>query len=407
MKKSIFKAGHLLALTTVITATLSSCGRNATADVIATTGPTVDAAKFEGHIKTGQTITLDATKTYHLTSSLIVDNGATLIIPAGTHIIGEKGATYLLVDRGGKIFINGTASNPVLFDGAAHTQGYWGGVVLLGNAPSNRSAAGTSTSELGDLTYGGTNSLDSSGIINYCIIKDTGFKYNPEKEFNGLSLFGCGSGTSVSYVYIANGADDAVESFGGSPKYDHLVLIGNQDDSFDWTEGFSGSATFMYASRDKVFQNGTDPGNRGIEADTQDTDPNTTNGNGVSNPDISNATFIGNSAGSESQGLKLRAGSNGKFNNIVIANFSTGLDFETDRTYDWFKSGSYISNIKMVNVAKVYASKSSTKYPTAPDLTANFTINVSATGAGNGTALPDWAKGWTGLTTWDVANSSN
>lgn len=407
MKKSIFKAVHLLALTTVITATLSSCGRNATEDVVAPTGPTVNAAKFEGHITTGQTVTLDATQTYHLTGSLIVDNGATLVIPAGTHIVGEKGATYLLVDRGGKIFINGTAAKPVLFDGATHGQGNWGGIVLLGNAPSNRSAAGTSTSELGDLTYGGTNSLDSSGIINYCIILDTGFKYNPEKEFNGLSLFGCGSGTSVSYVYVADSADDPFESFGGSPKYDHLVMIGNQDDSFDWTEGFTGSASYIYAARNKKYQNGTDPGNRGIEADTQDTDPNTTNGNGVSNPDISNATFIGNPAGSESQGMKLRAGSNGKFNNIIIANYSTGLDFETDRTYDWFKGGSYLSNIKFVNVAKAWKSKASTKYPTGPDMSTTFTVNNSATGAGNGTALPDWAKGWTGLTTWDVANSTN
>ncbi|WP_435524658.1 hypothetical protein [Chryseobacterium indoltheticum] len=79
----------------------------------------------------------------------------------------------------------------------------------------------------------------------------------------------------------------------------------------------------------KQYQTAAEPGNRGIEADTQDTDENTTFGNGVSNPTINNATFIGNAAGSESQGMKIRAGSNGKFDNIVIANFSTGLDFET------------------------------------------------------------------------------
>jgi len=112
-----------------------------------------------------------------------------LIIPAGTRVVGAQGANYLIVDRGGKIFINGTQTNPVVFEGAQHTQGYWGGIVVLGNAPSNRSASGTSTSELGDLTYGGTNKADNSGVIKYLVIKDSGFKYNPEKEFNGLSLF--------------------------------------------------------------------------------------------------------------------------------------------------------------------------------------------------------------------------
>ncbi|WP_369048331.1 hypothetical protein [Tenacibaculum sp. UWU-22] len=397
MKKNVLKIAACLS---IIIALTTSCTNDDSSND--STISSIDPANFQGTIESGRTVTLDASKTYHLTGKLLVEAGATLNIPEGTHIVGEKGATYIIVDRDAKIYINGTASNPVIFDGASHTQGYWGGIVILGNAPSNRSANGTSTSELGDLTYGGTNSADSSGSIKYCVIKDTGFKYNPEKEFNGLSLFGCGSGTTISYVYVANGADDAIESFGGSPKYDHLVLIGNQDDSFDWTEGFSGTASYVYASRDKQYQDTSDPGNRGFECDTQDTDPETTNGNGASTPHISNITVIGNKAGSESQALKLRAGTEGFFDNVVLANFDVGINIETARSFEWFGTGDKITNVNFVEVntslkLKAYSGSSVTWY----------SENSSATGAGNGTALPDWAKGWTGLTSWDIVNASN
>lgn len=404
MKKNLLKAAFCFSLMASASAIAVSCSR--TSDDTEVTTPSVDPANFKGSIAAGTTVTLDPSKTYSLTGKLLVENGATLIIPAGTKIVAAQGANYLIVDRGGKIFVNGTESSPVVFEGAQHTQGYWGGIVILGNAPTNRSASGTSTSELGDLVYGGTNKADNSGSIKYLVIKDSGFKYNPEKEFNGLSLFGVGSGTSISYVSILNGADDGVEFFGGNVNADHLVVIGVGDDSIDWTEGWQGTASFIYASRHKDFLNAVEPGNRGVEADTQDTDPNTTNGNGVSNPTISNITLIGNNKGSESQGMKIRAGSNGKFDNVVIANFSTGLDFETDRTYNWFLGGNYITNLRFVNVPTIWKAKATTAVPN-PDLSTVFTLNSTAVGAGSGTALPAWAKTWSGYAAFDVADAGN
>ena len=335
-----------------------------------------------------------------------MEAGATLIIPAGTKVIAKQGANYLIVDRGAKLFVNGTESKPVIFEGEQHGQGYWGGIVILGNAPTNRSGSGTSTSELGDLIYGGSNALDNSGSIKYLVIKDSGFKYNPEKEFNGLSLFGVGSGTQISYVSVIDGADDGIEFFGGNVNADHIVVIGVGDDSIDWTEGWQGTAEYIYAARKKEYLNAAEPGNRGIEADTQDTDPNTTNGNGASNPTIRNATFLGNTKGSESQALKIRAGSNGKFDNLVLANYSTGLDFETDRTYNWFLGGNYITNVNFVNITTPWKAKATTNFPT-PELSSVFTINSTATGAGNGTSLPNWAKEWSSISNFDVADAGN
>ncbi len=405
--KKVF-LGAVLCLS--ITATFVSCSDN-NDDPTETPSATVDPNNFQGEINGD--IILDASKVYYLKGKLVVKSGATLTIPAGTRIVASEGQVkdgvysvpYLIVDRGGKLFVKGTASSPVVFEGAEHKRGYWGGIVILGKAPSNRSSTGESKSELGDLTYGGTDKTDSSGEISYLVIKDSGFRYNPEKEFNGLSLFGCGSGTKVSYVFVSEGADDGIESFGGNPSYDHLVLIDNADDQFDWTEGFSGTADYIYAKRTGKYANKFDdqgPGNRGIEADTQDTNPETTFGNGASNPTISNATFIGggknadSSVDTESQAFKLRAGTEGIFKNIVLAEWITGLDFETDRTFTWFTSGVKISDIRFVNVAKIWKAKATTAN-TNPDLSTVFSINANATGAGSGVDLPTWAKGWTGL----------
>lgn len=415
MKKTLLKAILGLSLIASTSAVVISCNSKEDEEIIID-GSNIDPNNFKGDIT--KNVTLDPSKVYTITGVVAVKAGASLTIPEGTQIKVTPGSlkadgtvdkvSYLIVERGAKIYINGTASKPVVFEGTAHKQGHWGGIVVLGNAPSNRSSAGTSTSELGDLVYGGTDKTDNSGVIKYVVIKDSGYKYSPEKEFNGLSLFGVGSGTTVSYVYVTNGADDGVEMFGGNVNLDHIIVTGVGDDSFDWTESWSGTVDYLYAARMKAFIGAVEPGNRGIEADTQDTDANTTNGanGGVSNPTVKNVTLIGNTAGAESQGMKIRAGSQGKFDNVVIANFQTGLDFETDRTFNWFKGAANINNIRFVNVGTEWKAKATTNNPT-PDLSKVYVKNDKATGAGNGTALPDWAKGWTGLTSFDVADAGN
>jgi len=413
MKKTFFKAILGLSMIATTTVAVVSCSNNDDEEINNTSS--VDPSNFKGDITTN--VTLDPSKTYTITGKVAVKAGASLTIPAGTKFqvtAGElntdgtvKAVSYLIVEKGAKIYINGTAANPVVFEGTTHKQGHWGGIVVLGNAPSNRSAAGTSTSELGELTYGGTDKADNSGSITYVVIKDSGYKYNPEKEFNGLSLFGVGSATKVSYVYVTNGADDGVEMFGGNVNVDHIIVTGVGDDSFDWTESWSGTVDYLYAARKKEFQTAAEPGNRGIEADTQDTNANTTNGanGGVSNPTVKNATFLGNTAGAESQALKVRAGSNGIFDNIVMANYATGLDFETDRTLAWFQGGARMTNLRFVNIGT--KSKAKNTAGVAVDISGIYTESAAALGAGAGTALPEWAKGWTGLTSFDVSDAMN
>jgi uncharacterized protein with beta-barrel porin domain len=104
--------------------------------------------------------------TYKLSGKIQVNDGATLTIPAGTRIEGIAGtASYIAVAQGGKLNVNGTASNPVIMTSGLTTKkaGDWGGLVICGKAPINRVSGGSSTaqSEVADLTYGGTVSNDN------------------------------------------------------------------------------------------------------------------------------------------------------------------------------------------------------------------------------------------------------
>src|SRR5690606_13126540 len=103
-------------------------------------------------------ITEDVTWTpdnvYYLNGRIAVVNGATLTIEPGTVIKAAGGsgafASALIVSRTGKIHAEGTASEPIIFTSAdddiepgdiaspnmsATTNGRWGGVIILGNAP--------------------------------------------------------------------------------------------------------------------------------------------------------------------------------------------------------------------------------------------------------------------------------
>ena len=73
-------------------------------------------------------------------------DNATLTIEPGTSVFGKSGADYLVVARGSKIQAVGTASAPIVMTSVNDMLGLsdqessaeWGGLVLLGNAPTNK-----------------------------------------------------------------------------------------------------------------------------------------------------------------------------------------------------------------------------------------------------------------------------
>lgn len=193
-------------------------------------------------------VTLDATKSYRLTGAYIVQDGASLTIPAGTKIHADAGGTevYIAVLMGGTIDIQGTANNPVVISSDLGQPGDWGGLTICGKATTT--AGANSVAEVGGFVYGGTTDDDNSGSISHLVIKGTGAQINSESQYNGVSLYAVGSATTIENVAVINGSDDGIEFFGGTVSVSNLYLENNEDDSVDWTEGWSGKVTNTYIS---------------------------------------------------------------------------------------------------------------------------------------------------------------
>lgn len=349
---------------------------------------------LKGDIEAGDAVVLES-GTYKLTGRLVVREGGSLTIKPGVKIEATPVASsndfgsvrYIAVAQGGKIFVEGTAAQPVVMTSTQTTPGSWGGLVIAGKAPINKGA--TASAEVSDLTYGGTEVNDNSGSIKYLRIEYSGFSYNSEKEFNGLSMFGVGKGTTIEYVQIYEGSDDGFEWFGGTVDARYLVVnnISTEvgDDLFDWTEGWNGTGEYWYGIR-------TNDGNRGIEADNNSSNHTATP---ISSPVIKNLTLIGNGeGGSEPQAVKLRVGTKAFFDNVVLKNWKTGFDVQHDEGIAYVADGSLkATNVRFINVGTKVVGKNTAGE--TKDINAMITENDAATGAGAGDGVPTWAQGWT------------
>ena len=190
--------------------------------------------------------------TYTLKGWVYVAAGAELTIEPGTVIRGDKQTkSALIVERGGKLIAEGTASQPIVFtSGEAKGQrkpGDWGGLILCGKAPNN---AGDQQIEGGPRSHhGGTDAADNSGVLSYVRIEFAGYPFETDKEINGLTLGSVGSGTRIDHVQVSYSNDDSFEWFGGTGDCRHLVAFNVWDDDFDTDNGFSGRVQFGLSVR--------------------------------------------------------------------------------------------------------------------------------------------------------------
>ncbi|MEM0931360.1 MAG: multidrug transporter [Bacteroidota bacterium] len=338
--------------------------------------------------------TLDPNITYRLAAATFVDEGATLTIPAGTVIEAEPNGVqnYIAVLRGSQIQINGTASNPVVMTSAATTPapGDWGGLVILGQSTTNLIDPGTPddlpTSEVGQLPYGGSIPADNSGTISYLRLEYVGGALNGTQELNGLSLYAVGSGTTINHVQVYQCSDDGIEFFGGTVNVNNLAIVDAEDDSVDWTEGYTGTITDVY-----VLQ--TLDGDSGFEMDGFNTDFQNSGGF-VSIPTINNATVIG--SGDNSRAFRLRAGTGGIFNNVVIQDFGRGVVVEDDTAGD-ITSDNIPTDLQFTDVSFTGVSEEFLYEDDFANASPPSQADVIGGDAGNatGTDIDTWGAGWT------------
>lgn len=305
----------LLAGITAAQADVIYLGNTADADLstvidLSVTDPSVNfGGSFDSLTRTW---TWFASDTYVL-QELIFVRGGTLVIEPGSIVRGQPrfdGATFnpgaLIIARDTKIIADGEAANPIIFTSASVSStgaqtgsrasgatpafwdadplnsprpsavaGNWGGLIVLGNAPTNvdrdtvgvpefvgvhttaktantddRSAvegipASTSAAIAGYDRFGGIASDDNSGVLRYVSIRHGGANLSANAEINGLTIGALGRGTTIENIEIWGNTDDGVEIFGGNVNLKNIAIFNAQDDGLDMDVGYHGTVQFL------------------------------------------------------------------------------------------------------------------------------------------------------------------
>lgn len=278
---------------------------------------------------TGAVLSGTGTLTGTLKQNTVVKKGTYTLegivkVPEGVSLTIEPGATFtaktsvgssLVVLQGGKIYAEGTASEPIVFTSDNKKPGDWGGVTIYGNAPIKAiNGASKALSEDGNnVYYGGDNPNDNSGSLKYVRVEYGGKKIGDgTSETNSMTFYSVGAGTVLENLVAYMGTDDGYEFFGGTVSGKNLVAYGNYDDSFDWQDAWSGQ------NNSNWFAYQTSIGNFGMEIEASGNADNTA-------PKVNGLTLIRaagtkpETAGSiEVSAIQFKKHGNGIFSNVFI-----------------------------------------------------------------------------------------
>jgi hypothetical protein len=292
-----------------------------------------------GQITENKTLTNDVV--WELRGRTTVTNGAVLTIEPGTIIKGFPGqganASVLIIARGAQINANGTEDAPIIFTSTAdniqlgqtrgtnlteNDRGLWGGLIVLGNAPSSFRGdvaevqiEGIPASDSNGL-YGGTNATDNSGTLNYISIRYGGTNIGEGNEINGLTLGGVGSGTTVSNIEVVGNVDDGIEFFGGTVNASNLLVWAQGDDAIDIDQAYSGTI-------DNAAVVLGDNSDHALEIDGPE-------GSMDGAFTLNNVTLIGNMNTSKGEYADFRSNAQGAVNNVFATGFKDSSDVELD-----------------------------------------------------------------------------
>jgi hypothetical protein len=273
---------------------------------------------------------------------------------------------------------------PLGKDGLANLS-LWGGLVVLGNAPTNNAdkcgaispGYGECTIEgltipgfpIADAAYGGVLPHDNSGILRFISVRHAGDEIGSGNELNGVSLGGVGSGTIFENIEVYANFDDGIEWFGGTVNGKNLAVFYVGDDMFDLDEGYTGVNQFLFGIMPNFNNNngtayGSASGDKAGEFDGDNYRPDNTALNDnvnvrldvtqsvtdstpwpLSHPAMYNMTVIGStpdlpqeftpaSPAATNRGIQMRNGFAGHvFNSIVVnTGAETGIEIDTSLT---------------------------------------------------------------------------
>ena len=222
--------------------------------------------RFSGQTEVGTDV-----GTQGASSNVVLTIAPGVVLAAHTTGEGSAANDLIVVNRGSRIEAVGNPANPVIFTSQQNlegsvtdtTQGQWGGLVLLGQAPTAVCATGTGPNNAGGTStscqapiegitgrfYGGPNQASNSGTLQYVQIRYTGIAISEGNELQGLTLGGTGTGTTIDHVQSHNSSDDGIEIFGGTTNLKYFAVTGADDDGFDVDNGWRGFMQFIIAAQ--------------------------------------------------------------------------------------------------------------------------------------------------------------
>lgn len=290
------------------------------------------------------------------------DQNASLTIEAGVTVYGDSSLDGLVVSRGSQLFVEGTASAPVVMTSGAAIRGtadyaddtsQWLGLSINGKAPINKcdvvaGATGGTTDcqddgEASSGIFGGGIADDNSGSIEYLRLEFAGIFFTEEDQSNGIAFQGVGSGGTYDYIQVHNNGDDGIEFFGGTANVKHAVITGAQDDSVDWTDGWTGNVQYLIVEH-------ADGSDYAFEGDNRSTAaPDTTP---RSAPAFSNFTILG----LDTNGARFREGMAGDFVNGIFVDTAFGVRIDDDcdagaphGTFEELENGNLVLSSLMID----------------------------------------------------------
>jgi hypothetical protein len=195
------------------------------------------------------------------------DAAVVLTIRPGVVLYGATGTSWLAVNRGNRIMAVGAADSPIIFTSRDNvlglssdtSHGQWGGVVLLGRAPTTDCTVAPAATpgsvncerqtegSVDPAYFGGATADDNSGTIDFVQIRYSGYVLSGNSELQSLTLGGVGSSTVINHFQSHNSSDDGFEIFGGRPTLRRIVVTGADDDNVDLDTGYQGTLQYVIA----------------------------------------------------------------------------------------------------------------------------------------------------------------
>ncbi len=351
------------------------------------------------------TRTLIAGTPYLIKGTVLVPNGVTLTIPAGTVIKGDKATKGLLIIQpGGILNCNGTATNPVVFTSSQgpgeRDRGDWGGISWTGNAFVNQAnrpnAEGIANQPYGTVGAANINAGagENNGTMRFTRIEYAGIELTPNNETNSLTMGALGDATIIENVQVSYGGDDGFEWFGGKVNAKRLISLSTWDDDFDTDFGWTGNVQWGIVVRN--VSSADQSGSNAFESDNQgngDAVANICDGTtktGCTSGVFSNITVLGprdnqgrGISANYQNALHIRRRSNISIFNSFFSGFRIGLRIDDQGTLDNLTSG---SAVHQYNVLTVPYNPAAANAPPAIGTSSSAADGVFITGLSGGNA---------------------